>query len=149
MTKRYKSEEQFLLECRTRFYVISCILEIMMRKLYFEKKEWISFSEIISEFFKNHSNPDTERNATVAQIEINLPFMNWMQLLNARKSEDGVIEYALTEDGLQAYKMQSFHNTAANLYYAKQNKRIATWAFFVAIASMLMTFLAIVVDIQK
>ncbi|UPS43795.1 hypothetical protein M1D30_09350 [Prevotella sp. E15-22] len=85
MEKEYKEEGEILLEYRTRYYFISCAIEIMIYKLYFEKKEWVDGKEISAVFFENFSNFDTESNMTIAQVELNLLFMNWMGLLEAKK----------------------------------------------------------------
>lgn len=149
MAKEYKEESEILLEYRTRYYFISCVIEILIHKLYFEKKDWVDGKEISEIFFESFSNFDTDWNMTIAQVELNLLFMNWMGLLDAKKSEDDIVLYALTEDGKQAYKTQTFHNTAANLYYAKQSRKFAKWAFIIAIFSMLITLLALIVDMCK
>jgi len=149
MAKEYKEEGEILLEYRTRYYFISCAIEILIHKLYFEKKDWIDGKEISAIFFGRFSNFDTEWNMTKAQVELNLLFMNWMGLLDVKKGKDNNTLYALTEDGKHAYKTQSFHNTAANLYYAKQSRKFAKWAFIIAILSMLITLIALIVDICK
>ena len=66
----------------------------------------------------------------------------------------GLIEYVtdevrdlelvyITDKGIEAYKAQTYHIIAANLLEAEASRKLARWAFYIAILSVILAIIAI------
>lgn len=143
----YKRDRRNAVRNRVKYYVISCILDILVL---FQNEgkgnNAPTFSEVMQRFDSLYSNFDTDFNVPAAQIEIDvLLAMNWMGLLYVDKEDVNkpqLWKITLSDKGKQAYQDQKFHTISANLYAAKEASTLSKVAIAIALTSLLVAIIS-------
>ena len=143
MTKKIKKDNKILLEYRTKYYFISCVLDILEEMKNLQQQDKVGAKEIYSIFLGRYSNMDTHWNITAKQLEIYLLHMRWMGLIGLDKTTSnwGI---TLTDAGKNAFQSQLYHSIAANLYYSKKTEKLSKVSLAIAVVSMLIALAALI-----
>ena len=90
-------------------------------------------SKLVDFVLLKSSFKDTNNNRV--WIETAIGNMQMMGLLI--ETEAGLLK--ITDLGLSAYNSQLYHQTAASLYEAKESRRLAKYAIYIALAGIILT----------
>ena len=125
MTKKIKKDNKILLEYRTKYYFISCVLDILEEKKNLQQQDKVGAQERYNIFLGRYSN------------------MRWMGLIGLDKTTSnwGI---TLTDAGKNAFQSQIYHSIAANLYYSKKTEKLSKASIAIAVVSMLIALAALI-----
>ena len=148
MTGKIKKDNKILLEYRTKYYFISCVLDILEEKKNLQMQDKVSAQEIYKIFLERYSNMDTHWNISLNSLEIYLFHMRWMGLigLDNTTSNWGI---TLTDAGKNAFQSQIYHSIASNLYYSKKTEKLSKVSIAIAVISMLIALAAFIWGILR
>ena len=145
--KFYKKEKELRTFNSVKYYVMSLVLDILVRKMVFNSitnanEVEIPFKDLMQEIWKD-STSDMEWNISIARIELIVAEMSWMNLIVNTGDTSKNPNIKLTEEGFAAYKDQKFHSIAASLMEAKESRRLAIIAVVVSFITLLATIVNI------
>ena len=142
MKKEFKEDNMILLEYRTKYYFISCVLDILEEKKNLFKQDEVDAQDVFSIFQQRYSNMDTHWNIPAKQLEIYLLHMRWMGLIGLNQTSESLM-IRLTDAGKNAFQSQVYHSIAANLYYSKKTEILTKISIAIAILSMIIALFAL------
>ena len=93
----------------------------------------VALSKLVDFVLLKSSFKDTNNNRV--WIETAIGNMQMMGLLI--ETEAGLLK--ITDFGLSAYNSQLYHQTAASLYEAKESRRLAKYAIYIALTGIILT----------
>lgn len=142
--KLYKRENSIRTFNGVKYYVISLVLDILVRRMVLNssKNIEISFEELMQEIWKN-STFDMEWILSESRIELIVAEMSWMNLIVNTGETSKNPNIKLTDEGFAAYKDQRFHSIAASLMEAKESRILATIAIVVSFITLIATTISI------
>ncbi len=140
----YKRENNIRVFNSVKYYVISLVLDILVRRMVVKSSKdiEISFADLMKEIWEN-STFDMEWNLSTARVELIVAEMSWMNLIVNTGETSNNPNIKLTEEGFAAYKDQRFHSIAASLMEAKESRLLATIAIVVSFVTLIATIISI------
>ena len=145
--KYYKKEKELRTFNSVKYYVMSLVLDILVRKMVVNSitkanEVEIPFKELMQEI-RIDSTFDIEWKLSAARVELIVAEMSWMNLIVNTGETSKNPNIKLTEEGFAAYKDQRFHSIAASLMEAKESRRLATIAIVVSFVTLIATIISI------
>ena len=145
--KYYKKEKELRTFNSVKYYVVSLVLDILVRRMVINSitnanEVEIPFKELMQEIWKD-STHDMEWNISIARVELIVAEMSWMNLIVNTGDTSKNPNIKLTDEGFAAYKDQRFHSIAASLMEAKESRNLAIIAVVVAFITLLATIVSI------
>lgn len=136
----YKREKNIRRYNGVKYYVISLVLDILVRRMVVVSSNdvEISFDELKQELWEN-STMDMEWRIPVARIELIVAEMSWMNLIVNTGETSKNPNIKLTKEGYEAYKDQRYHSIAASLMEAKETRNLAIIAIVVSFITLIAT----------
>lgn len=144
LRKFYKRENNIRAFNSVKYYVISLVLDILVRRMVIRSSKdiEISFADLMKEIWKN-STFDMEWKLSAARVELIVAEMSWMNLIVNTGETSKNPNIKLTEEGFAAYKDQRFHSIAASIMEAKESRLLATIAIVVSFITLIATIISI------
>lgn len=144
LRKLYKRENSVRTFNSVKYYVISLVLDTLVRRMVFSssKNIEISFEELMQEIWKN-STIDMEWSLSTSRVELIVAEMSWMNLIVNTGETSKNPNIKLTDEGFTAYKDQRYHSIAASLMEAKESRILATIAIVVSFVTLIATIISI------
>lgn len=145
--KYYKKEKELRTFNSVKYYVMSLVLDILVRRMVINSitnanEVEIPFKELMQEIWKDNTS-DMEWNISIARVELIVAEMSWMNLIVNTGDTSKNPNIKLTDEGFAAYKDQRFHSIAASLMEAKESRNLAIIAVVVAFITLLATIVSI------
>ena len=145
--KYYKKEKELRTFNSVKYYVMSLVLDILVRRMVINSitnanEVEIPFKELMQEIWKD-STSDMEWNISIARVELIVAEMSWMNLIVNTGDTSKNPNIKLTDEGFAAYKEQIFHSIAASLMEAKESRNLAIIAVVVSFITLLATIVSI------
>lgn len=145
--KYYKKEKELRTFNSVKYYVMSLVLDILVRKMVVNSitkanEVEIPFKELMQEI-RIDSTFDIEWKLSAARVELIVAEMSWMNLIVNTGETSKNPNIKLTEEGFAAYKDQRFHSIAASLMEAKESRLLATIAIVVSFVTLIATIISI------
>lgn len=145
--KNYKKEKELRTFNSIKYYVISLVLDILVKRMVINciinaDEVEIPLNELMQEIWKN-STFDMEWNISRIRVEQIVAEMSWMSLIVNTGDTSKNPNIKLTGEGLAAYKDQRFHSITASLMEAKESRMLATIAIVVSFITLLATIVSI------
>lgn len=140
----HKRENNIRVYNSVKYYVISLVLDILVRRMVVRSSRdiEISFEDLMNEIWEN-STFDMEWRLSAARVELIVAEMSWMNLIVNTGETSKNPNIKLTEEGFAAYKNQRFHSIAASLLEAKESRLLATIAIVVSFVTLIATIISI------
>jgi hypothetical protein len=145
--KYYKKEKELRTFNSVKYYVMSLVLDILVRKMVVNSitkanEVEIPFKELMQEI-RIDSTFDIEWKLSAARVELIVAEMSWMNLIVNTGETSKNPNIKLTAEGFAAYKDQRFHSIAASLMEAKESRLLATIAIVVSFVTLIATIISI------
>ena len=145
--KYYKKEKELRTFNSVKYYVMSLVLDILVRRMVINSitnanEVEIPFKELMQEIWKD-STSDMEWNISIARVELIVAEMSWMNLIVNTGDTSKNPNIKLTDEGFAAYKEQRFHSIATSLMEAKESRSLAIIAVVVSFITLLATIVSI------
>lgn len=146
----YKKERELRTFNSVKYYVISLVLDILVRRMIVKSitnanEVEMSFEDIMQKIWKN-STFDMEWNISIARVELIVAEMSWMNLIVNTGDTSKNPNIKLTDEGFAAYKEQRFHSSAASLMEAKESRRLSLIAIAISIITLVITTISIILS---
>lgn len=146
----YKKERELRTFNSVKYYVISLVLDILVRRMIVKSitnanEVEMSFEDIMQKIWKN-STFDMEWNISIARVELIVAEMSWMNLIVNTGDTSKNPNIKLTDEGFAAYKEQRFHSIAASLMEAKESRRLSLIAIAISIITLVITTISIILS---
>ena len=140
----YKRENSLRTFNSVKYYVISLVLDTLVRRMVVSSSDdiEISFEELMQEIWKN-STYDMEWKLSAARVELIVAEMSWMNLIVNTGETSKNPNIKLTQEGFAAYRDQRFHSIAASLMEAKESRLLATIAIVVSFVTLIATIISV------
>ena len=145
--KFYKKEKELRTFNSVKYYVMSLVLDILVRRMVVNSitnanDVEMPFKDLMQEIWKD-STHDMEWNISIARVELIVAEMSWMNLIVNTGETSKNPNIKLTDEGFAAYKDQRFHSIAASLMEAKESRFLAIIAVVVSFITLLATIVSI------
>lgn len=145
----YKKEKELRTFNSVKYYVMSLVLDILVRRMVINRitnanEVEIPFKELMQEIWKD-STYDMEWKISVARVELIVVEMSWMNLIENTGDTSKNPNIKLTDQGFAAYKDQRFHLIAANLMEAKESRNLSIIALIISIFTLFVTVIGLLV----
>ena len=145
--KYYKKEKELRTFNSVKYYVMSLVLDILVRRMVINSitnanEVEIPFKELMQEIWKD-STSDMELKISIARVELIVAEMSWMNLIVNTGDTSKNPNIKLTDEGFAAYKEQRFHSIAASLMEAQESRSLAIIAVVVSFITLLATIVSI------
>ena len=145
--KYYKKEKELRTFNSVKYYVMSLVLDILVRRMVINSitnanEVEIPFKELMQEIWKD-STSDMELKISIARVELIVAEMSWMNLIVNTGDTSKNPNIKLTDEGFAAYKEQRFHSIAASLMEAKESRSLTIIAVVVSFITLLATIVSI------
>lgn len=142
--KYQKKENELRTFNSIKYYVISLVLDILVRRMIVGnfKEAAISFEELMQEIWKN-STFDMKWDLSPARVELIVAEMSWMNLIVNTGETSKNPNIKLKDEGYKVYQDQKFHSMAASLMEAKASRNLSVLAITISFITLVITLISI------
>ena len=145
--KYYNKEKELRAFNSVKYYVMSLVLDTLVRKMVINSitnanEVEIAFEDLMQEIWKD-SIYDMRWNISRTRVDLVVAEMSWMNLIVNTGDTSKNPNIKLTTEGFAAYKEQRFHSIAASLMESNESRRLANIAVVVSIFTLIATIVSI------